>query len=128
MDTAPEDRDVEVLDEAQCLALLASVPLGRIAFTEGALPGCDRFEHGFHREGLRYGEQADARNGPVGGLRGGGDCRFDSLQVGSDCGHNQFSMGNIRDDARKYMQCTLELHPSRHRDYKWTSQNYSPSR
>jgi hypothetical protein len=38
VDTAPEDRDVEVLDEARCLALLGSVPLGRIAFTEGALP------------------------------------------------------------------------------------------
>jgi uncharacterized protein len=37
-DTAHDDRDVEVLDEVQCLALMATVPLGRIAFTEGALP------------------------------------------------------------------------------------------
>jgi uncharacterized protein len=34
----PEDRAVEVLDEAQCLALLRTVSLGRIAFSEGALP------------------------------------------------------------------------------------------
>jgi uncharacterized protein len=38
VDTAQEERDVEVLDEAQCLALMATVSLGRIAFTEGALP------------------------------------------------------------------------------------------
>src|SRR4051812_26330294 len=38
VDASHEDRDVEVLDEAQCLTLLGSVPLGRIAFTEGALP------------------------------------------------------------------------------------------
>ncbi|MCW2508786.1 MAG: pyridoxamine 5-phosphate oxidase-related FMN-binding protein [Modestobacter sp.] len=38
MDTPYEDHDVEVLDEAHCLALLRTVPLGRIAFTEGALP------------------------------------------------------------------------------------------
>jgi hypothetical protein len=38
VDTSHEDRDVEELDEAQCLALMATVPLGRIAFTEGALP------------------------------------------------------------------------------------------
>jgi hypothetical protein len=38
VDTAREDRDVEVLDEAECLALLATAPVGRIAFTEGALP------------------------------------------------------------------------------------------
>jgi hypothetical protein len=37
-DTAHDDRDVEVLDEAQCLALMVTMPLGRIAFTEGALP------------------------------------------------------------------------------------------
>jgi hypothetical protein len=30
--------DVEVLEEAQCLALMATMLLGRIAFTEGALP------------------------------------------------------------------------------------------
>jgi nitroimidazol reductase NimA-like FMN-containing flavoprotein (pyridoxamine 5'-phosphate oxidase superfamily) len=35
---APQECDVEVLDEAECLALMATVPLGRIAFTEGALP------------------------------------------------------------------------------------------
>jgi nitroimidazol reductase NimA-like FMN-containing flavoprotein (pyridoxamine 5'-phosphate oxidase superfamily) len=35
---APQECDGEVLDEAECLALMATVPLGRIAFTEGALP------------------------------------------------------------------------------------------
>lgn len=38
MDTPQVDRDVEVLDAAQCLVLMGTVPLGRIAFTEGALP------------------------------------------------------------------------------------------
>jgi hypothetical protein len=38
VDAPHEDRVVQVLDEAQCLALLGTVPLGRIAFTEGALP------------------------------------------------------------------------------------------
>jgi uncharacterized protein len=38
VDGQHEDRDVEVLDEAQCLSLMGTVPLGRIAFTEGALP------------------------------------------------------------------------------------------
>jgi nitroimidazol reductase NimA-like FMN-containing flavoprotein (pyridoxamine 5'-phosphate oxidase superfamily) len=38
VDTPHEDRDVEVLDEAECLALMATMSLGRIAYTEGALP------------------------------------------------------------------------------------------
>jgi uncharacterized protein len=38
VDIRDEDRDVEVLDEAECLALMATVHLGRIAFTEDALP------------------------------------------------------------------------------------------
>lgn len=33
-----EDRLLEVLDEAECLALLATAAIGRVAFTEGALP------------------------------------------------------------------------------------------
>jgi uncharacterized protein len=36
--TPHEVPDVEVLDKAQCLALMATMLLGRIAFTEGALP------------------------------------------------------------------------------------------
>jgi len=36
--TPREDRDIEVLGEAECLALMGTVPLGRIVFTEGALP------------------------------------------------------------------------------------------
>ncbi len=62
----------------------------QIVFTEGALPRSHGFEHGFHREGLRYGKQLDARSGPAGGLGRSGDCRFDSLHVGGDCGHNRF--------------------------------------
>jgi uncharacterized protein len=38
VDTPREDRDVEVLDEAECLALIATMSLGRIAYTEDALP------------------------------------------------------------------------------------------
>jgi hypothetical protein len=38
VDAPHEERDVEVLDEAECLALMATMSLGRIAFTEGALP------------------------------------------------------------------------------------------
>jgi nitroimidazol reductase NimA-like FMN-containing flavoprotein (pyridoxamine 5'-phosphate oxidase superfamily) len=38
VNTPLQDRDVEVLSEAQCLELIATVRLGRIAFTEGALP------------------------------------------------------------------------------------------
>jgi hypothetical protein len=33
-----DDQLVEVLDEAECLALLRSASIGRVAFTEGALP------------------------------------------------------------------------------------------
>jgi nitroimidazol reductase NimA-like FMN-containing flavoprotein (pyridoxamine 5'-phosphate oxidase superfamily) len=33
-----EDRSLEVLDEAECLALLHTAVIGRVAFTEGALP------------------------------------------------------------------------------------------
>ncbi len=33
-----EDLFLEVLDEAECLALLRTVTIGRVAFTEGALP------------------------------------------------------------------------------------------
>lgn len=33
-----DDRDAQALDEAECLLLLDTVPIGRIAFTEGALP------------------------------------------------------------------------------------------
>ncbi|MCZ2839315.1 pyridoxamine 5'-phosphate oxidase family protein [Modestobacter sp. VKM Ac-2985] len=38
MDTLDDDRDVQALDEAECLRLLDTAPIGRIAFTEGALP------------------------------------------------------------------------------------------
>jgi uncharacterized protein len=38
MDRLPEDREVEVLDEAECLRLLTTAAIGRVAFTEGALP------------------------------------------------------------------------------------------
>ena len=38
MDWLPEDREVEVLDEAECLRLLTTAAIGRVAFTEGALP------------------------------------------------------------------------------------------
>ncbi|MCZ2826307.1 MULTISPECIES: pyridoxamine 5'-phosphate oxidase family protein [unclassified Modestobacter] len=38
MDTLDDDRDVQPLDEAECLRLLDTAPIGRIAFTEGALP------------------------------------------------------------------------------------------
>jgi len=33
-----DDRVLDVLDEDECLALLARAPIGRLAFTEGALP------------------------------------------------------------------------------------------
>ncbi|GAA4733845.1 pyridoxamine 5'-phosphate oxidase family protein [Modestobacter marinus] len=38
MDTPYVDHEVEVLDEAECLALMGTVLVGRIAFTERALP------------------------------------------------------------------------------------------
>ncbi|MFQ1002406.1 pyridoxamine 5'-phosphate oxidase family protein [Modestobacter sp. SSW1-42] len=38
MDELDEGREVEVLDRAACLTLLGTAALGRIAFTEGALP------------------------------------------------------------------------------------------
>ena len=38
MDTLGEDREVEVLDEVECLRLLTTASMGRVAFTEGALP------------------------------------------------------------------------------------------
>jgi len=38
MDTLPEERELEVLDRAECLRLLVTVPIGRVAFTQGALP------------------------------------------------------------------------------------------
>jgi hypothetical protein len=38
MDTPDGDRQLVVLSRAECLTLLGSVLLGRIAFTEGALP------------------------------------------------------------------------------------------
>jgi hypothetical protein len=36
--TPHDDRELEVLDEEQCLALLGTVTIGRLAFTEAALP------------------------------------------------------------------------------------------
>jgi hypothetical protein len=36
--TVHDDRELDVLGRAECLALLAGAPVGRIAFTEGALP------------------------------------------------------------------------------------------
>jgi hypothetical protein len=36
--TVDDDRALEVLDEAECLRLLRTAPIGRLAFTEGALP------------------------------------------------------------------------------------------
>ena len=33
-----EDRQLEVLDQAECLDLLSTAAIGRVAFTEGALP------------------------------------------------------------------------------------------
>ena len=36
-----EDRVPEVLDEAECLALLRTAAIGRVAFTEGALPAIE---------------------------------------------------------------------------------------
>ncbi len=38
MPTVEEDTVLEVLDEDECLALLPTASIGRIAFTEGALP------------------------------------------------------------------------------------------
>jgi hypothetical protein len=38
METLREDRQIEVLEEAECLRLLAAASIGRVAFTEGALP------------------------------------------------------------------------------------------
>ena len=38
MTSPSDDRQLLVLDEAECLALLRSAPIGRLAFTEGALP------------------------------------------------------------------------------------------
>ena len=38
MDRLPDDREVELLDEAECLRLLTTAAIGRVAFTEGALP------------------------------------------------------------------------------------------
>jgi len=36
--TVQRDRALDVLDDGECRALLCSAPIGRIAFTEGALP------------------------------------------------------------------------------------------
>jgi hypothetical protein len=36
--TPHDDRELEVLDEEQCLTLLGTVTIGRLAFTEAALP------------------------------------------------------------------------------------------
>jgi hypothetical protein len=36
--TVHDDRELDVLGRDECLALLAGAPVGRIAFTEGALP------------------------------------------------------------------------------------------
>jgi nitroimidazol reductase NimA-like FMN-containing flavoprotein (pyridoxamine 5'-phosphate oxidase superfamily) len=36
--TTDEDRFLEILDEAQCRGLLTTTTIGRLAFTEGALP------------------------------------------------------------------------------------------
>ncbi|GAA4735935.1 pyridoxamine 5'-phosphate oxidase family protein [Modestobacter marinus] len=38
MDTLDDGRDAPSLDEAECLRLLDTAPIGRIAFTQGALP------------------------------------------------------------------------------------------
>ena len=38
MDTLDDGRDAQALEEAECLRLLDTAAIGRIAFTEGALP------------------------------------------------------------------------------------------
>jgi hypothetical protein len=38
MDTTERERMLEILDQAECRRLLATASIGRIAFTEGALP------------------------------------------------------------------------------------------
>jgi hypothetical protein len=62
----------------------------QIVLAEGALAAVGRFQHGFRREGLGHGQQLDRRTGPAGSVAGHLDCRFDSLQVPGDCGHNGF--------------------------------------
>jgi hypothetical protein len=47
--TVTEDRRQEVLDEAECLALLGTASIGRVAFTAGALPAVQPVAFTVHR-------------------------------------------------------------------------------
>jgi len=62
----------------------------QIVFAECQLTGGHRIEHRLCREGLRYGQQLDLASGAFRCLYSIVDCRFDSLQVPGDYGHNDF--------------------------------------
>lgn len=47
--SAPEGRWLEVLDEAECQRLLARSVIGRLAYTEGALPAIQPVHFTLHR-------------------------------------------------------------------------------